>query len=495
MEAPLRIALFASEAAPWAKTGGLADVVGALANAFASRGHDVHLVLPLYGTINRELYSVRPVGLQVSTGLPGRWEPFEVFRAGREGPGLPQVWMLGHPLFNRAGLYGDQGGEFGDNHLRFAGFCKAALDLARQRFGPPDIVHLHDWQTALAAVDLRAPGVQVDPAFAATRVVFTIHNLAYAGSFPAEALEEIGLPRRLYSSEALEFYGRLALVKGGLVFADRLTTVSPRYAQEIQTPEFGNGFDGLLRTRSNELSGILNGIDEHTWNPATDPALPARYDVDHLEGKAVCKEALQKELELRVDPRAPLFGVVSRLAWQKGIDLVAELGDSICRMGGQLAVLGTGEPGLEGWLSELRKRLPGACAVGIQFDEALAHRMVAGSDAFLMPSRYEPCGLTQMYALRYGTVPIVRSVGGLDDTVEELDSARAEGTGFKFGAATASAFWAAIQRALSAWEQQEVWTELARRGMVKNFSWDTSAAAYETLFRESRRNQGAAAST
>jgi starch synthase len=458
--------------------------VGSLARALAARGHEVHLVLPLYGTVDRRAFNVRHAGLQVAAGLPRAPQPFEVFRAGADAPDTPTVWMLGHPLFDRAGVYGDAAGEFGDNHLRFAAFCLGALELARQRFPSLDVVHLHDWQTALAALYLRAHGVRRDDSVSAARVVFTIHNLVYTGSFGEDTLADIGLSRELYQPDALEFYGRLALVKGGLVYADELTTVSPRYAREIQTPEFGHGFDGLLRSRSEALAGILNGIDVQTWDPRSDSLIPAHYDVNSLKGKAVCKAALQRELGLEIEPRAPLFGVVSRLVWQKGIDLVAELADSICARGGQLAVLGTGEPHLEGWLTELARRHPGRCAVRVQFDEALAHRIIAGADAFLMPSRYEPCGLTQMYALRYGTVPIVRSVGGLDDTVDELDSVRHEGTGFKFGASTASALWAAVQRAFDAWERRDVWTELSRRGMVQDLSWDSSAAAYEDVFRQ-----------
>ncbi len=478
---PLRIVLVSSEVAPYAKTGGLADVSGALARALALRGHDVHVILPLYGTIDRGRFRVRPTELYLAAGLAGEWEGFHAFRAGPENAS-PTVWMLAHPLFDRAGLYGDIHGEFGDNHIRFAGFCHAALELIRQRFPSPDVVHLHDWQTGLAAAYLRAPGIHRDSSFDKTKVVFTIHNLNFTGQFPLSALDAVGLPRSLGDIHGLEFYGGISLLKGGLLYADEITTVSPRYAFEIQTPEFGAGFDGLLRGRQAHLHGILNGIDDQEWNPATDSHLAQRYSLQEVVGKDICKAALQGELGLEVNARAPLFGVVSRLAWQKGIDLVAELGESIVSRGGQLAVLGSGDHGLEAWLSDLSRRMPRQCAVRLGFDEPLSHRMVAGCDMFLIPSRYEPCGLTQMYALRYGTVPVVRSVGGLDDTVEELDSARGEGTGFKFGAATASALWAAITRAWESWEQLSVWVALAQRGMSRSFSWDVSAAAYERLY-------------
>lgn len=474
-----RIVLLASEAAPFCKTGGLGDVAGALPHALARAGNEVHVVLPLYGSIDRARHRISPAGFDVSARMAGGDELLGVHRAAGSGP---TFWFLAHHSFDRAGIYGPSGGEYQDNHLRFARWCRGALDLVKRVCPSPDIIHLHDWQAGLAAVELRAPGLPRDPSFERTRLVCTIHNLNYAGAFEHGALWELGLPGELWNSDALEFHGRLALLKGGLVYSDALTTVSPRYAMEIRTPAFGAGLDGLLRAKGEQLHGILNGIDTNEWDPSRDVHLPARYDAVDLSGKAHCRVALQRELGLHEDERATLFGVVSRLAWQKGIDLVDELIDGIVSHGHQVAVLGTGEPGIEERLAHAQGRHPGRVAVRLAFDDGLAHRIVAGSDAFLMPSRYEPCGLTQMYALRYGTVPVVRAVGGLDDTVVELDATRETGTGFKFGAATASALWAAVERTWQARERRDVWTALQRRGMSEDLSWDASAAAYERLF-------------
>lgn len=478
---PLRIVLLASELAPLAKTGGLADVTGALARHLAARGHEVHAVLPCYRGLDPARWGLQKEGFQVHAALPGRREAFDVL-ATPPRPGAPRLWALAHPFFDRPGLYGDIGGEYGDNALRFGAFGRAALDLAHRVCPSPDVLHLHDWQAGLVAADLRAPGVTPPPGFEQTRVVFTIHNLGYTGSFGPEALDALGLPAALFDAGALEFYGRVSFLKAGLVYADVLTTVSPRYAREIQTAEFGHGLDALLRRRSDRLFGILNGIDTREWNPATDPHLPARFDADDLSGKRACRDALRAELGLAPDAPGPLFGVVSRLAWQKGIDLVAELAESLAHRGCQLALLGTGEPGLEARLQELAGRHPHAIAVRPTFDEALAHRIVAGSDAFLMPSRYEPCGLTQMYALRYGTAPVVRAVGGLDDTVDELDTAHHTGNGFKFGAATASALWATLQRVFVAHAQPHAWADMQLRGMSADLSWERSAQVYERIF-------------
>lgn len=475
----MRIVSLASEAAPWVKTGGLGDVAGALPAALAGRGHEVHVVVPLYAVVDKHKHGLRPAGFQVEAFVGGRPQRLEVWKAPVSN-GV-NAWFLAHEVFERDGIYGPRGGDYDDNHERFALWTRGALALSQRVCASPDVLHLHDWQSALAAVDLRATTPRFS-GFESTRLVFTIHNLAYMGTCDRAALADIDLPDELFAKNGLEFWGRAALLKGGLVWADAITTVSPRYAQEIRTPAFGAGLDGLLRSRAEDLHGILNGIDVVGWDPRTDEALAARYGVDDFEGKRDCKRALQREFKLDEDAGSPVFGVVSRLAWQKGIDLVVELSDSLVHNGAQLVFLGSGEPGLEARLDEVASRHPKRVARRIGFDDALARRIIAGADAMLMPSRYEPCGLTQMYAMRYGTVPVVRAVGGLDDTVEELDSARDTGTGFKFGAATASAFWAAMQRVLGAWRRPDDWRALARRGMRRDFSWDLSAAAYEDVF-------------
>lgn len=470
--------MLASEAAPWVKTGGLGDVAGALPGALAARGHAVHLVLPLYRQIERQRHALRPAGFDVQAVVGGKTHTLGVWTTEKTST---NVWFLEHEAFEREGVYGVGDGAFADNHVRFALWSRGALALGERVCQDPDVLHLHDWQAALAAVDLRA-GVERRKAYEQTRVVLTIHNLAYMGTFDIDALEDLDLTRALAATAELEFWGRASLLKGGIRWADAITTVSPRYAQEIRTPAFGVGLDGLLRSRADDLYGILNGIDESVWSPATDSFLPARFDATDLSGKRSCKRELQRSFALDEQDDAPVLGVVSRLAWQKGLDLVAELADTLVERGAQLVLLGSGEPGLERRLQELSRRHPHRVATIIGFDEKLAHLIVAGSDVLLMPSRYEPCGLTQMYAMRYGTVPVVRAVGGLDDTVEELDARYQSGTGFKFGAATGSAFWAAMQRVFETWQRREDWYGLVQRGMSRDFSWDASAAAYERVF-------------
>jgi len=480
MERRLRIVAVSPEAEPFARTGGLGDVVGALARALARAGHEVHVVLPLYGVVDRRRHGIRPAGFDVPAWFPAGTERVEVREAPRSED-APHVWFLSHPAFDRPALYGEGGGAYPDNHLRFALLCRAALELAALRCPEPDVLHLHDWQSGLCAADARVVRGP-DPRFERTRIVFTIHNLAYAGVFHAGAVDDLGLPRALYNLHALEFFDRLSLLKAGLVYADALTTVSPRYAAEIRTPEHGNGLDGLLRARADRLHGILNGIDTDEWNPASDPHIAARYDADHPEGKAACKAALQRELGLRPAARRPLCGVVARLAWQKGVDLVADAAERLAAEGIQLAVLGAGEPELEARWQVLAARNAGSVAFRRGFDVPLSHRVEAGSDMFLMPSRYEPCGLNQMYSLRYGTVPVVRAVGGLDDTVEEFDAALGRGTGFKFGPASAGALAEEVELAAGAYARPDVWRALVQRGMRADFSWSRSAGAYEKLF-------------
>ena len=476
--------MLASEVAPYAKTGGLADVVGSLSKALARRGHEVHVVLPLYGSIDRGQFQVRPAGLQAAPGLGGRWEAFEVFRAGPDNGAGPTVWMLSHPLFARPGLYGERGSDYPDNHVRFRAFCHAALDLVRQRMPGPDILHLHDWQAGLAAVDLRAPGMTPNPSFAKTKIVFTIHNLAFTGAVPAEALDEMGLPRRLFAPDALEFYGRLALIKGGLSYADELTTVSPRYAREIQTPAGGYGLDGILAERHADLFGIVNGLDYSVWNPATDRLIPARYSPTRPAGKARCKRELQKELGLLADGDRPLIGMVTRLAEQKGLDILAEALPGIMALPVQFVLLGDGEERFRWAFAELAGRYPGRMAVKLGFDDRLAHRIPAASDLCLMPSRFEPCGLNQLIALKYGAVPVVRETGGLADTV--TDGAN----GFTFSEYNAVALLVAVRRALAARAGRAAWSKLMLQGMGEDWGWGRSAGEYARLYALARARRG-----
>jgi starch synthase len=470
----MEILFVASEVAPWSKTGGLADVAGALPRALAARGHEVAVVTPRYGSIDpRAAGFVRKEG---AVRVRGEATTLWVKRT------KPAVWLVEHErLFgSRPGLYGEGGRDYGDNAERFTYLCRAALALPAATGLRPRIVHVNDWQTGLVPFLLRHEHAH-DPALDRARTVFTIHNLAYQGVFPKDVVPHLGLPWDVFRFEAMEFYDQLSFMKAGLVFADALTTVSPTYAREIRMPQGGHQLDAVLRHRAPELHGILNGIDVAEWDPATDRHLPAHYSARAPAGKARCKAALQRELGLAVRPDVPLAAVVSRLSDQKGIDLLVAIVPELLSRDVQLAVLGSGNPAYEAALAAAARAFPGRMAVRLGFDEALAHRIEAGADVFLMPSRFEPCGLNQMYSLRYGTVPVVRAVGGLEDTVEDYDGWQ-RGTGFKFRDYHPQAFLLAVRRALEAHRDRRAWKGLQARGMAEDFSWDRSAATYEALY-------------
>jgi starch synthase len=472
----VRVVHLASEAQPWAKTGGLADVLGALPSALASHGVDVTVMLPGHRAALRAAGAVERLG-RVHAPVGSRMEPVDVLRI--VDARVPTLLLSAPRYFDREGIYGEGGRDYPDNAARFVVFCRAALEWLRERAGPPDVLHAHDWQAALSLAFLRGTAA-LYPELATTRTVQTIHNLAYQGRFWAADWHLLNLDARWFTSEFLEFYGEIDFLKGGLVFADAITTVSPRYAREIQTPEFGEGLDGVLRARADRIHGILNGIDTAAWDPTTDPALPAHYDASTLDGKARCKAALQEELGLAVDAETPLVAMVTRLAEQKGIDVAFGAAWELLPAGAiQLAVLGSGDPHWEQALHELAARYPGRVAVRIGFDEPLAHRLEAGADLFWMPSRFEPCGLTQLYSLRYGAVPIVHETGGLADTVVPWDGTR--GTGFTFRPCDTPALLAATRAAIA------VRRRLVANGMACDFSWDRSAAAYVELYRGLRR--------
>lgn len=449
----MTVAMVVSEMAPFAKTGGLADVAGALPRALGRLGLTVHVVVPRYRSVTSK---ENPVFLS---------------------PGVHVHWVDHDGFFQRGGLYGDARGDYSDNLERFSFFCRAALERLRDLKIRPQILHAHDWQAALALAYLRHRFTG-HPVLGRTKTVFTIHNLAYQGVFPKEQYLHLGLPWEFFSMEGLEFYGRINLLKGGLVFADFLTTVSAAYSQEIQTPAFGEGLEGVLRKRAPTLAGIVNGIDVEIWNPADDRAFKDHFDADHPRGKAKVKAQLQKEFKLPVDPKAFLIGMVTRLASQKGLDLVTLALPLLAREKGiQLVILGSGDRAIEESLTAACRSTP-RLAMRLAFDDGLAHRIYAGSDAFLMPSRYEPCGLGQMIAMRYGSVPIVRATGGLRDTVTE-DS---RGNGFVFEPYDSGALVDAVLRGRDAFEKKERWKTLTRRGMKSDFSWDRSAREYVKLY-------------
>jgi len=476
----MRVVMLTPEVHPYAKTGGLADVMAALPRALVQTGIDVTVCAPGYRTALDRARSFGE-GLRLHAPIASRMEPAEILPV--EYAPVPTILVRADRYFDRPGLYGDDGGDFGDNADRFAFFCRAALEWLRAE-EPPDVLHVHEWQAALAPAFLRATA-ELYPELARVRTVLTAHNLAYQGRFPQSVWHLLNLDARYFVPDFLEFYGEVNYLKAGLVFADAITTVSPSYAAEIQTPALGEGLDGVLRARRTRLRGILNGIDTREWDPAADARLPAAYDAAHPAGKARCKAALQEEVGLAVRAEAPLLAVIARLVAQKGIDLlVAALPRALDRTHAQLVVLGNGGQHHEAALRALAAQFPARVAVRIGFDEGLAHRIEAGADVFLMPSRFEPCGLNQLYSLRYGTVPIVHATGGLRDTVVEFDPATGTGTGFRFSPFTAEAFLAALDRALRTRETPALWARLVGNGMAEDFSWTRAALEYGRLYEQ-----------
>jgi starch synthase len=467
----MRILMASSEASPFVKTGGLGDVLGALPEALARRGEDVAVVVPRYRMA--QIYGSERIWHSMPVWVGPHHFTVAIDQVIREG--VRYFFVDCPPLYDRAGIYSESGYDYLDNHLRFGLLCRAALEISRHIFRA-DVFHGHDWQAGLLATYLRAT-FAADPTFFGAKCVQTIHNLGYQGNFDAGVLADLGLDRSLYHPEGLEFYGRMSFLKAGIVWADAVTTVSPTYAREIQTPEFGFSMDGLLGSRAYKLTGILNGVDYTEWNPSTDRFLPAHYSAADLAGKRIAKQALLGALGLPQNPDRPLIGIVSRFAHQKGMDFVGEIAPQLAEENLALAVLGSGDAGIENMFRYFASIRPDKFGVRIGYDDGLAHLIEAGSDMFLMPSRYEPSGLSQMYSLRYGTVPIVRATGGLEDTVDES-------TGFKYHGYSPAGLLDATRRALAAFEDRDAWQERMRHGMAKDFSWDRSAAEYQRLYRK-----------
>jgi starch synthase len=479
--------MVAAEARPLAQTGGLADVLRALPDALARRGHAVRRILPAYGFIERSGFSPESPEMAVPLGVahaPAR------FLTRRETSGVLTTLLESWELFGRDGLYGPRGGEYPDNARRFAFLARAVFEWAQRRETPPGILHLHDWHAALVPLFARLLGAGAK----VPRTVLTIHNLGYQGQFGASDLEWLSLPeaarRAAFRVEGIEFFGGINFLKGGIVYSDALTTVSPTYAKEILTPELGCGLDGLLRWQIPKLRGILNGADYDLWNPAHDAALPRPYGPDSLEAKSEASLALRRGFNLPAAAR-PILGVVSRIVYQKGIDLVAEAAEEIVEMGADLAILGSGEQGIVDQLERLRSRHPDRIALYIGYNEELSHLVIAGSDLLVIPSRYEPCGLTQMYAMRYGTMPVVTRTGGLSDTVKDASDIE-KGTGFFLESFSAAALTGAVRRALDLRRANPAgWRRLQRNAMAADFSWDLAASRYEDLYRSLNTPGGA----
>ena len=486
MTQPLRILVISSEVEPFAKTGGLADVAGALPQALATLGHDVRVLMPKYrgverhGTLRTAVPRVHvPIGDRTTEGA---------LLEGRLGRAVPVYFLAHDHYYDRPALYGTGQGDYLDNCERFVFFCRGALEALRALGWTPHVIHANDWQSGLVPVYLETL-YKDDPALGEVGTLFTIHNLAYQGVFWHFDMPLTGLGWDLFTPAGLEFYGKLNFLKGGLVFADVLNTVSKTYAQEVQTAEFGCGLEGVLQYRGADLHGVVNGIDVAAWDPATDRDLTKPYSAEDLAGKAACKQALAQELGIDADG-APIIGIVSRLAAQKGLDLVLAALPELVDAGFELALLGAGEPGLETAFGEAARASRGRIAIRTGFDNALARRIYAGADMFLMPSRYEPCGLGQMISMRYGTIPIVRRTGGLADTVVEARPARRTGTGFGFAEPTARALLEATMRALAAYREPALWRQLQRNAMAQDFSWSASAREYVALYRKAAKAAG-----
>jgi starch synthase len=472
--------MLSPEIGPFAKTGGLADVVGTLSIALERRGHDLSLIMPAYRAALQGNFALEETDLKVSAPVSDRQEEATVLR-GRVGSNISVYCIRADRYFDREFLYGSPDGDYPDNAERFVFFSRAALEVLRQQ--PADVIHCHDWQTALAIVFLKTQAERY-PELHGVRSVFTVHNLGFQGIFPAATWYLLNLDLSFFTPKFLEFYGNVNFLKGALVFADKITTVSPNYAHEIMETEQGFGLEGVLHDRQPDIVGILNGVDYSQWNPASDPHIAKHYSAASLTGKQSCKKALQRAFALPQKSAVPLFGMISRLTSQKGLDLIEKILDPLMECDLQMTVLGSGEPRYEALFNAAAARYPKKIAARIGFDEVLAHQIEAGADFFLMPSLFEPCGLNQMFSLKYGTIPIVRAVGGLKDTVEEYDGDRGTGTGFIFAQYDPQALLGAIDRALQAFRNKRAWSALRRRAMSEDFSWDRSAEAYRNLYEQ-----------
>jgi starch synthase len=477
---PLRIVMVTPELVPFAKTGGLADMVSSLASAVTERGQEVSVILPAYRAVLQHAPRLRDTGIRLRVPLAGRTEEGSLL-TGTLDRNVRVYFIQADRYFDRPYLYGTPGTDYADNAERFAFFGRASLETLRH-VGAPHVLHVHDWQAALAIAFLKAQPERY-PGFASLRTVLTVHNLGYQGLFPAHEWRLLGLDTALFTPRHVEFYGQINFLKAGLAFADAITTVSPTYSHEIQTPEHGFGLEGMLRARESRLVGILNGADYQTWSPQHDRFISRPYSPEDLSGKAICKRELQKIMGLPVDACVPLIGVVSRLVSQKGFDLIEAVAEELLAKPLQLAILGSGDYRYEELLRSIAARYPEKAAVRIAFDDAIAHRIEAGADMFLMPSRYEPCGLNQLYSLKYGTIPIVRATGGLKDSVQEFDPSTVEGTGFVFETYAGSDLLDAVSRALAVFENSEQWRVLMGNAMAADYSWSRSATEYCALYK------------
>ncbi|HZV34677.1 MAG TPA: glycogen synthase GlgA [Verrucomicrobiae bacterium] len=478
----MKILLASSEVHPYSKTGGLADMAGALAKSLAHAGNRVGVVTPLYRGIREKFPSIVKMDWRLDLPLGNRTIHGEVWHTEPE-PGLT-IYFIHHPdFYQRSGLYGEGGKDYTDNAERFIFFCKAAMHLARYLPWQPEVVHANDWQTGLLPLLIQHERLQAGW-MKVPRTCFTIHNLAYQGIFPAAQYSLTNLPLDYFNLNGAEFYGLLNCLKAGIAYADVVTTVSPRYAREITTPELGCGLDDMLRKRQSSLFGILNGVDYEEWNTTENPHLPFPYSVRNLAGKTKNKLALQEEIGLPVDAKVPLFGTITRLADQKGLDIELAALEEMLSTNMQFVLLGSGAAVFEKAYRELAKRYPSKVVARIGFDQGLSHRIEAGCDFYVMPSKFEPCGLNQMYSLRYGTVPIVRITGGLDDTVVDISEDRERADGIKFAEYSGRALARGMRKALVLYEEPKLLLHYRRNGMKVDFSWDRMVQRYLEIYQK-----------
>jgi starch synthase len=490
----LNIVMAASEAVPYAKTGGLADVVGALAIELTKSGHHVTLLMPGYR--GRATGEFRQLAMRLSIPVDGK--PVDVTVEEENVPvtgalhRLRVLFVRYDPYFDRQGLYQQDHHDYPDNLERFILFCRAILEIVRDLIGTReekvDVLHLHDWQTALCAVYLKTLPHEYK-GLERLKVLLTLHNMGYQGIFPGQHFVKMGLPPSLFSPSGLEFYGSINCLKGGIIFSDAVSTVSPTYGKEIMTAEYGCGLEGVLASRSDGVKGITNGIDVAAWNPESDSYLPAQYTVADLSGKQACKRALQRELGLP-NREVPLLAMIGRLTFQKGFDLLIDVIPELMSLDTQIVVLGTGDHHLEQQFIAVKARYPNRIGLCLGFNEGMAHRIEAGSDMLIMPSRYEPCGLSQLYSLRYGTVPIVRRTGGLADTVVPFRPSTVKSrcaTGFHFIDASTDSLLSVLLLSLHVYKEQQIWQSMIQAGMKADLSWDRSAKLYGGLYRELQR--------
>jgi starch synthase len=480
----MHIVFAAAEGVPFSKTGGLADVVGALPRALAAQGHQISVFLPRYR--QTKLTDPKTVVRSITVPYDDEYRFCSVVTAGASAAGV-QHYFVEYPLyFDREALYGTAVGDYPDNAERFAMFSRAVIE-ATKILGVPQVFHCHDWQSALVPVMLRSLYAE-DPAFRDVATVFTIHNMGYQGLFAPEILPLLMLPWDLFTISKMEFFGQVNFLKGALAFSDYVTTVSKKYSQEIQTTEYGFGLEGVLRDRAATVTGILNGVDYDEWSPEVDKLIASKYSPADLTGKAKDKKDLLAAFGIKnADAKLPVIGIVSRFAAQKGFDLITQIMDRLAREEMILVVLGTGDKVYEEMFLRLQKQFPQKIAVKVAYDNTIAHKIEAGADMFLMPSRYEPCGLNQIYSLKYGTVPIVRATGGLDDTIEPWDARTGKGTGFKFSEYSGESLLLTIKSALQAFRDEASWQVLMKNGMSRDFSWGASAKEYVKVYERARQ--------